>query len=239
VLLGRNPGPIERGKTLDNLRSPGIPAGIPSDVLVRRPDIRASEQNLIAANAKVGVARTLYFPTISLTALAGYASTDLSDLAKASSGSWAIGAGFLGPIFTGGRIKSGIKREEARYTQLMNEYLDTIQTAFKEVNDALISRQKFNNLLLEQSNLVRTYEDYMQFSRKSYDAGFSSYLTVLDAQQKSFVTEIRFTQTQRNAYGAIVDIYKAMGGGWVTEAANQITEPAQKAASKTGGKPNS
>ena len=239
VLLGRNPGPIERGKTLDSLGSPGIPAGIPSDVLVRRPDIRAREQNLIAANAKVGVARTLYFPSISLTALAGYASTDLSDLAKASSGFWELGAGFLGPIFTGGLIKSEIKRAEARYTQLMNEYLNTIQTAFKEVNDALVSKQKFNDLLLEQSKLVRTYEDYMQFSRKSYDAGFSGYITVLDAQQKSFATEIRFTETQRNSYSAIVDIYKSMGGGWVIEAGNQITEPAQKAASETGGKPNS
>jgi multidrug efflux system outer membrane protein len=232
VLLGRNPTPIERGKTLDTLGMPGIPQGIPSDVLVRRPDIRRSEQNLIAANARIGVARTLYFPSISLTGLVGYASSDLNDLLQESANIWEYGGEFLGPIFTGGRIKSGIRLAEARYAQLMHEYLSTIQTAFKEVNDALVSKQKFSEELKEQGKLLSTLKDYSDFSRKSYDAGFTSYLTVVDADQKLFAVQIRYAQTQSDLLLSMVNIYKAMGGGWVTEAANQITEPAQNAASK-------
>ena len=227
VLLGRNPGPIERGKTLETLGMPGIPEGIPSDVLLRRPDIRSSEEILIAANARVGVARTLYFPSISLTALFGYASSDLSNLLKSSANIWEVGGGFLGPIFTGGRIKSEIKQSEARYTQLLNNYLRTIQTAFKEVNDALVSRQKLDDLLREQGKLVGTLADYNDFSRKSYDAGFSSYLTVLDAEEKYFVAELRQAQTQSDMFIALAGIYKAMGGGWVTEADKLTIAPAQ------------
>ena len=228
VLLGRNPGPIERGKTLGSLGIPGIPEGIPSDILLRRPDIRRSEEILIAANARVGVARTLYFPSISLTALFGYASSDLSNLLNSSANIWEVGGGFLGPIFTGGRIKSEIKQSEAQYTQLLNDYLRTIQNAFKEVNDALVSRQKLDDLLREQGKLVGTLEDYTDFSRKSYDAGFSSYLTVLDAEEKFFVAETRHAQTQSDLFVALASIYKTMGGGWVTEADKLTVAPDQQ-----------
>jgi multidrug efflux system outer membrane protein len=228
VLLGRNPGPIERGKTLEALGMPGIPEGVPSDVLLQRPDIRRSEENLIAANARVGVARTLYFPSISLTGLFGYASSDLSNLAKSTANIWEVGGGLLGPIFTGGLIQSEIKQSEARYTQLLNEYLRTIQTAFKEVNDALVSRQKFNELLLELDKLVDTLEDYADFSRKSFDAGFSSYLTVLDAEEKLFFAQLRQAGTQSSMFIALTGIYRAMGGGWVAAADKLITEPAQQ-----------
>ena len=225
VLLGRNPGPIERDKTLDTVVMPGIPQGIPSDLLAWRPDIRRIEQNLIAANARIDVARTLYFPTISLTGLFGYASSDMSDLFQDSANFWNAGGGFLGPIFTGGLIKSEIKQAEARYTQLLNDYLLSIQTAFKEVNDALVSWQKLDELLPGKGKLVSTLEGYNDFSRKSYDSGFTSYLTVLDAEEKLFVEEIGYARTQSDLLVALVSIYKAMGGGWVTEADKQIVHP--------------
>ena len=114
------------------------------------------------------------------------------------------------------------------YTQLLNNYLRTIQTAFKEVNDSLISRQKLDELLLEQRNLVKTLEDYAHFSRKSFDAGFTSYLAVLDAEQKLFASQLRYTGTQRDLLLSMVDIYKAMGGGWVTEADKMTVAPAQQ-----------
>ena len=158
VLLGRNPGPIERGKTLDTFEAPAIPAGIPSEVLIRRPDIRRSENILIGANARIGVARTLYFPSVSLTGVLGLASTDISDLLDSSSIFYNAGAGLLGPIFTGGRITSEVKQAEAMYTQMLNNYLRTIQVAFKEVNDALVSRQKTRELLQEQTKTRQRIE---------------------------------------------------------------------------------
>jgi multidrug efflux system outer membrane protein len=228
VLLGRNPGPISRGKTLDTLVMPEVPQGIPSDVLVRRPDIRQSEQNLVAANAQIGVARTLYFPSISLTGLFGFASSSLSNLPQSSANVWEVAGGFIGPIFAGGRIKSENLQAEARYKQLLYDYLKTIQTAFKEVNDSLVSRQN----LVEQSDtlqrLVGTLEDYSQFSRKSYEAGYASYLTVLDADEKLYVALARYTQNQNDSFSAMVNIYKAMGGGWVTEADKLTVAPAQQ-----------
>jgi multidrug efflux system outer membrane protein len=222
VLLGRNPGPIKRGKTLDTVGIPDVPQGIPSEVLARRPDIRQSEQDLIAANARIGVARTLYFPSISLTGLFGYASSDIDNLLQDSANIWEYTGEFLGPIFTGGRIKSEIRQAEARYAQLLHAYLRTIQNAFKEVNDALVSRQKLDELLQEESKLVGTLSEYAGFSRKSYDAGFASYLAVLDADRKLFTRQIRYARTQSNLLQSMVSIYKAMGGGWVVEAAKQI-----------------
>ncbi len=227
VLLGRDPGPIERGQTLYTLEMPAVPEGIPSDILLRRPDIRGTEENLIAANARIGVARTMYFPSISLTALFGYASSDLSDLAKSSANIWDVGGGILGPLFTGGLIKSEIAQAEARYTQLLNEYLLTIKTALKEVNDALVSRQKIDELLQEQTQLVRTLTDYAEFSRKSFDAGFSGYLTVLDAQDKLYIAQIKEAQTRSDLLVALTNIYKAMGGGWVAEADKLTVGPDQ------------
>ncbi len=229
VLLGRNPGPIERGKTLDTIGAPAIPAGIPSEVLIRRPDIRRSENILIGANARIGVARTLYFPSVSLTGVLGLASTDISDLLDSSSIFYNAGAGLLGPIFTGGRITSEVKQAEAMYTQMLNNYLRTIQVAFKEVNDSLVSRQKNSELLQEQRRLVSALKDYSTYSRKSFDAGFSGYVTVLDAEDKLFIAELRYAQVQSDLLRALSDIYKAMGGGWVTEADKLMVPPAQQA----------
>ena len=219
VLLGRNPGPIKRGKTLDTLAMPKIPQGIPSDLLVRRPDIRQSEQNLIAANARIGVARTKYFPSLSLTGLYGYNSTESSELFQSSANIWDASAGVIGSIFTGGRIKSEIRQTEARYRQLLNEYQSTIQTAFREVNDSLVSIQKLRELLVIEARHISVLKDYAYFARSSYDAGYSSYLAVLDSERDLYAAEIRYAQTQKDLFSAMVNTYKAMGGGWMTKAA--------------------
>ncbi len=229
VLLGRNPGAIKRGKTLDALVFPAIPQGIPSDVLLRRPDIRQSEQNLIAANARIGVARTQYFPTISLTGLFGFASTSLSHLFDADSAFWTVGAGAAGPLFTGGRISGEVRTAEAQQQQLLNAYLGTIQTAFKEVNDSLVSVQKMRELLTVQDRRVVALKEYTSLAHNRYDAKYVSYIEVLDAERSLFDSQVSNVRTQNDLFGALVSTYKTMGGGWVTEAARRIALSGQKA----------
>ncbi|MDY6853751.1 MAG: efflux transporter outer membrane subunit [Thermodesulfobacteriota bacterium] len=219
VLLGRNPGPIKRGKKLlDTLAMPKIPLVIPSDLLVRRPDIRQSEQNLIAANARIKVARTKYFPSISLTGEYGYNSPESSELFETSANMWDASAGVIGSIFTGGRIKGEVRQTEAKYKQLLNDYQNTIQTALREVNDSLISIQKLRELLQIEARHISVLKDYAYFARSSYDAGYSTYLTVLDAERALYGAQIRYIQTQKDLFSAMVNTYNAMGGGWETEA---------------------
>jgi multidrug efflux system outer membrane protein len=227
VLLGRHPGPIKRDRTLDTLAVLEVPEGIPSSLLGRRPDIRQSEQHLIAANANIGVARTLYFPSISLTGLFGYASDDLGDLLSSTANLYSIGGGLLGPIFSGGRIKSENLRAEAAYKRLLNEYLSTILNAFQEVNDALVSIQRLREQLQRLGQLVGTLNDYNNYSRDSFNSGYTSYLTVLDAQSKLFEAEVRQARAQSALFTATVNTYKSMGGGWVTEAAGMIDSHAE------------
>jgi outer membrane protein, multidrug efflux system len=219
VLLGRDPGPIERNDSLDNLVMPEIPAGLASDLLTRRPDIRQSEQELIAANARIGEARARCFPSISLTGLFGYASGAISDFLSHSANTWEVGASLVGPIFfKGGSLSAEIKLKEAVYKELLYNYLGTIQTAFREVNDALVSIQKLRELQQAQDKLVKTSEGYVGYARDGYTAGYTNYLSVMDAEEKYFEYRTRQAASQGDLFIALVDIYKAMGGGWVTEA---------------------
>jgi multidrug efflux system outer membrane protein len=174
-LLGSNPGNIPRGKTIDEFVLPQVPEGLPSELLARRPDIRLAEQDLIAANAQIGVARSLYFPTISLSGLFGYASTELSDLLQGSSEIWNIGAGALGPIFTGGSISGQVRASEAVQQQTLVGYAQTIQTAFREVDDALISSVKFREELAAQDRRVDALKDYAHYAQIRYDSALSRY----------------------------------------------------------------
>jgi outer membrane protein, multidrug efflux system len=228
VLLGRNPGTIKRCKTLDTLVLPEIPQGIPSDLLIRRPDIRQSEQNLIAASARIGVARTQYFPTISLTGLFGYSSDALTLLLQDSANFWQIGAGVLGPIFTGGRIKGEVRQAEAKQQQLLNAYLSTIQTAFREVDDSLVTIRKQKEMLKIQARHINALKDNVYFARARYDAKFASYINVVDAERNLFNAEIDYVRTQGNIFAGLVSNYKAMGGGWVREADKLISRPGLK-----------
>jgi len=224
VLLGRNPGPILRGKTIDALSLPPIVAGMPSDLLERRPDIRQAEQTLVAANAQIGVAKAAYFPAISLTGAYGYASGDLSDLFKGPSRAWQYSAPVTMPIFTAGKIAGGVKAAEAIQQQALISYQQTIQNAFREVDDALTNQAQTAKQLAAQKSQVDSLRQYASIARMRYDNGYTDFLTVLDAERSLFNAELAYTQTKGALYLAMINLYKAMGGGWVPKA-EQLAAP--------------
>jgi multidrug efflux system outer membrane protein len=218
VLLGRNPGPIPRGKTIDQLKLPTIPPGLPSDLLERRPDILAAEQALVAANARIGVAKAAYYPSISLTGFFGFASTDLSDLFTGSAKVWSYGVPVSVPIFTAGKIAGDVQASEAVQRQALAQYRQSIQAAFREVDDALVDRARTKEQLSAQSNQVKALEKYVELARLRFDNGYTSYLEVLDAERSLFNAQLSYAQSQGVLLLAGINVYKAMGGSWVTEA---------------------
>jgi len=226
VLLGRNPGPISRGKTIDELMLPAVPAGLPSDILVNRPDIRQAEQNLIAANANIGVAKALYFPSISLTGLLGLASNDLSDLFKGPAKTWSWAVPVAAPIFTGGAIAGQVKSAEAVQQQSLLTYQQAIQTAFREVDDALVDQKRTREQLDALVQQVGSLRKYANLAWLRYENGYTSYLEVLDAESRLYNAELVHTNAQGTLFQSLVNLYKAMGGGWVTEADRMTIETA-------------
>jgi outer membrane protein, multidrug efflux system len=241
VLLGRNPGAIQRGKTIDELVLPVIPSGLPSDLLANRPDIRQAEQNLISANAQIGVAKAQFFPTISLTGLFGWASTDLSDLFSGPAKTWSWAVPVAAPIFTGGALTGQVKVAEAVQQQTLVRYQQVIQTAFRETEDSLIDQKKTKEQLQILKQQVGSLREYARIARLRYDNGYTSYIEVLDAERSLFNSELTYTQTQGVLFQALINVYKSMGGGWITEAEQLTTQkndtqgvPAEKTA--TGDK---
>jgi multidrug efflux system outer membrane protein len=222
VLLGRNPGPIPRGKNIDQLRLPAIPAGLPSELLERRPDIRRAEQDLIAANALIGAAKAAYFPTISLTGLFGYSSTSLSNLFQGDNKVWSYGLPITMPIFTAGAIAGQVQSAEAVQQQALFAYQRAIQQGFREVNDALVDQDRTREQLRAQKQQVEALEQYSATARLRYDNGYSSYIEVIDAERSLFNVQLQYTQTQQTQFQAMINLYLAMGGGWVNEA-NKLT----------------
>lgn len=218
LLLGRNPGPIPRGKTINKLDLPPIPEGLPSDLLERRPDIVQAEQNLIAANAQIGAAKALYYPAISLTGLLGVSSTQLSNLFSSSSGIWTFAGDASVPIFTAGSIAGQVKQSEAIQQQALLQYQQSIQNAFSEVSNALIQYQKIKEQLVALERELEALRTYARLAILSYDNGYSSYIEVLDAETSLFSAELNYVQVKGMFYTSMVDIYKAMGGGWVVQA---------------------
>jgi multidrug efflux system outer membrane protein len=218
VLLGRNPGPIRAGQPLQALVLPPVPAGLPSGLLARRPDLREAEQQLVAANALIGAARAQYFPTISLTGLFGYISKDFSDLFSGPTKVWSYGLAASAPIFTGGGIAGQVQQAEAQQQEALLRYQKAIQVAFQEVSDALLSHAKSRDQLGFQERQVRTLRNYLELARLRYDEGYTSYIEVLDAERTLFDAEVGYAQTQSQVYVSLVNLYKAMGGGWVLEA---------------------
>lgn len=219
ILLGRNPGPVNRGKTIDQLAIPEVPAGLPSDVLERRPDIRQAEQNLISANANIGVARAAYFPSISLTGMFGSASTDFSKLFSGPARTWSFGGSVTAPIFMAGRIYGQVKAAEAVQKELLLQYQQTIQTAFREVEDSLVDQRKSREKMEAQGEQVKSLRTYRDLANLRYENGYSSYLEVLDAERNLYSLEINYIQTKGDIFNAMFNLYKAMGGGWVMEKA--------------------
>jgi multidrug efflux system outer membrane protein len=218
VLLGRNPGPIPAGRAMNELSLPGVPAGLPSDLLANRPDIRRAEQDLIAANARIGVARAYYFPSISLTALFGYVSTDLSNLFSGPARTWSWAAPLTAPIFTAGAIRGQVEAAEAVNREFLIQYEQSIQAAFREVEDALIDQRRSRERLEVQTRQVDTLRNYARMARLRFETGHTSYLEVLDAERSLFNAELAQAQTKGALFQALVNLYKAMGGGWVVDA---------------------
>lgn len=227
VLLGRNPGPIPRGGKIADLKLPTAPAGLPSELLTRRPDIRQAEQDLIAANASIGVARAAYFPTVSLTGFLGTSSRDVSDLFEGNSKAWNYAGNVTVPIFTAGRIKGQIEAAEAVQQQALINYQQVIQNAFREVDDSLIDQDRTRETLDAQRLQVVALNDYARLAKLRYDEGYSSYLEVLDAERSLFNVDLLYTQTQADLFSAMVNLYKAMGGGWIWLADEKTYRPEQ------------
>lgn len=224
VLLGRNPEAIPRGKTIDELTLPAVPQGLPSDLLGRRPDILQAEQDLVAANARIGVARSLYFPSISLTGSGGSASAHLADLFTGPARFWDIAGPIAAPLFTAGRIAGQVKSAEAVQQEALARYLQSVQNAFREVNDALIDQVKSREQADIQAQQVESLRKYAYYARVRYENGYTSYIEVLDAERSLFNAELSYTQTQGVLFQALVSTYKAMGGGWVNLADELVSD---------------
>lgn len=215
VLIGRNPGPVKRGKSLvQNIILPDVPAGLPSSILERRPDIQEAEQQLIAANAQIGVAKAAYFPQITLTATAGYQSAALTDLFTNPAGFWNFGGQLLQPIFEGGRIRSNVRLTEAQKEELVFVYKQSIEEAFREVADSLIAYRKDQEFREQQSLLSAAAEDATRLANVRYRGGVTSYLEVLDSDTRFFDAQIALSQAELNERLALVQLYLALGGGW-------------------------
>jgi multidrug efflux system outer membrane protein len=227
ILLGRNPGPILRGKTVDAVSLPPVPGGLPSDLLARRPDIRQAEQSLIAANARIGVAKAQYFPSISLTGFFGSASTELSDLFTGPAKAWSYAGSLAGPIFTAGKIKGSVKAAQAVQRQALFGYEQSIKNGFREFEDALIDQDRSRVQLDAQMKQVEALATYARLARLRYDEGYTSYIEVLDAERSLFSGQLSYVQTQDTLLRALVSLYKAMGGGWVVEADKQTSVKSQ------------
>ncbi|MDR5746029.1 efflux transporter outer membrane subunit [Caballeronia sp. LZ029] len=238
VLLGANPGPIVRGRTLNELATPVIPAGLPSDLLERRPDLRQAEQDLVAANALIGAARALYFPQISLTGLFGTASGQFSSLFTGPARVWAFAGQITQPIFTAGNISGQVQSAEAQQQAALLTYQKSIQVAFQEVDDALIASQKLHEQLEVQGRQVTALATYSRLARARYEGGYTSYIEVLDAERSLFNAELSQAQTQAAALVSFVTLYKVMGGGWVVAADKMTTQQQSATPSADTAKPD-
>lgn len=230
VLLGRVPGPIERtGGLLDRRLPPEVPAGIPSELLSRRPDLRQAEQELRAANAAIGIAEAEYFPKIGLTAFFGQASGDLNRIFDASSTAWSAGANFVGPIFTAGRTEAQVAEAKAVWEGARLRFQQTALTALKEVSDSLTDREKLASVRSQQDRSVRAFREAVEVATKRYVAGKASYFEVLETQQQLFPAENTLARVQLDQMLAIVRLYKALGGGWELDAqtAEDLAEQAK------------
>jgi len=215
ILLGNNPGDVPRGlKLTEQPHAPEVPAGLPSALLERRPDVREAEQNLIAANAQIGVARAAYFPQLSLTGTAGFESPALTNLFTGPAGIWNLAASVTQPIFEGGRLKSNVRLAEAQHEQLLLTYQQTIQGAFRDVSNGLIAYRKDREFRIQEEHLLQSAQDAARLSEVRFKAGTTDYLEVLTNETNSFSAELGLAQAQGNELVSLVQLYQALGGGW-------------------------
>jgi outer membrane protein, multidrug efflux system len=215
LLLGEPPGGITRGRTLlEQEEPPSVPPGLPSSLLERRPDIRQAEENLVAANATIGVAKAAYFPRISLTGFLGFQSTELSSLFSNSTRAWQFVPQVNQPIFNGGRIKSNVRLAEAEQQIALIQYERVIQNAFRQVSDALIQYRQTKEVRIKRELLETTLQDRSRLAYMRYRGGVSTLLNALDADRDLFEAEVGLAQTRRDELLALVQLYRALGGGW-------------------------
>jgi multidrug efflux system outer membrane protein len=218
VLLGRNPGPVPRGKSVYDLTLPKVPAGVPSELLTRRPDLVQAENQLVAANAQIGAAKALYFPTIALTASGGSASAALSDLFSGPARVWTFAGQLTGPIFTFGAVSGQVAQAEGAQQAALFAYRNAIVSAFGDVENTLVAAQKLQQQQAAQERLVAALRDYARLAKLQFDGGYTSYTTVLQAEQSLFPAELTLASVRAAVFSSNVSVYKAMGGGWVTQA---------------------
>jgi multidrug efflux system outer membrane protein len=215
LLLGKNPGEVLRGQSLtEQMMPPDIPPGLPSALLERRPDIRQAEYSLIAANAEIGVAKAAYFPQISLTGFLGGQGTQLSSLFSGPSAVWNFTPQVTQPIFTAGLLKSRVKLSQAQRDSALIQYERTIQTAFTEVSNQLIAHQRVRESRVQQELLVAALQDRTRLAYVRYTGGVDTLLNALDSDRDLFQAELTLSQLRLNELVSVVQLYKALGGGW-------------------------
>jgi multidrug efflux system outer membrane protein len=240
ILIGRNPGAIPRGKTIAQLAVPAVPGDLPASLLERRPDVLQAEQNLVAANASIGAAKALYFPSFSITGLAGSVSTALSDFGTSAAASGTLAATLTGPIFSFGTISGQVASAEAGQREALVFYQQVIQNALRETNDALVGSQKKGEESVALDKRVEALREYARLSRLRFDNGTASYLEVLYAENELFGAELVAVRTQAERYAELINVYKAFGGGWLDLAdplaapSGQTQGPATAAAATQG-----
>jgi outer membrane protein, multidrug efflux system len=232
ILLGRNPGPIPRGKSIDQLVAPLIPADLPATLLQRRPDILQAEQNLVAANANIGATRALYYPDLSLNAALASTSSVFSNLLTGPAAAGLVGASLVGPIFTFGGIEGQVDSAEAAERQALAFYQQTVLNAFRETNDALSGSQKKLDEFNLQRERVESLREFARLAKLRFDKGITGYLEVLVAENELFAAEIASVGLQASRYAELVNVYQAMGGGWVDIASSIAPKPRGIAAMK-------
>ena len=227
VLLGSGKaGGLPAGRPLDDDLLLEVPAGLPSDLLQRRPDLRQAEHQLQAANANIGAARAAFFPSVSLTANAGSLSPDLAGLFDAGSGSWLFQPSISLPIFNAGKLRASLDYAELQKDIQVASYEKAIQTAFQEVADGLAARATYQQQLDAQRALVKTNEEYYRLAERRYRTGVDSYLTLLDAQRQLFSVRQQLIGDRLAQLTSEVELYKALGGGW-REQSQLASAPAQ------------
>jgi multidrug efflux system outer membrane protein len=215
ILLGRNPGPIARGLALvDEPHLSEVPAGLPSTILERRPDVRQAEEALVAANANVGVAKAAYFPQIPLTASFGAQSTALTSFLQGPATFWAIGGQIAQPLYQGGRITSQYRLAWAQRDDAELTYKQTVQQAFADVSNGLIGYRQARQYRIKLQEQTKTYEETSRLANLRFKGGATSFLEVLTTQQQYFTSELQTTQAWYTELQNYVELYQALGGGW-------------------------
>jgi multidrug efflux system outer membrane protein len=218
TLLGKNPGPIKRGRPLgQQVAAPTVPAGLPSELLARRPDIRGAEQQLVSANAQIGVAKSLLFPQVTISGFAGAGGAVISGSSFGPYGLFNVLPVVTLPIFNMGRLQAGVDFNEARTQEAVLRYQQTIQQAIREVSDSVVEIRKRREFREQQELLTNVLSDASQVAKLRYEGGVSSYLEVLDTERQYFDAEIQLAIAQRDEYAGVVQLYKALGGGWQSE----------------------